>query len=390
MPRVTRIDGTRRPGQRALFLRIGEVDAMTRTTLSLVIALGVTASACSGNNIVRIPDGNEAGSVDAGIDVGHVDASTKDASDAHDKADTTDGTPGADVDAEPPFEAGEDVTTDAGCSGPSECPTTGSACIVATCTMGECGTESAAADTPCTDDGGDVCNGSGKCVSSNGSPCTGAAQCLSDHCSGDGYCCSASCKGSCETCSTGTCADVGDGETTATCNGGNECDGAGHCLGGLGEPCSLASQCLTDECSGDGFCCETSCDGTCETCSSGTCADVAEGDMTATCDGTSACDGSGNCLEDLGQTCAEGTQCASGNCSSDGVCCVTPCTGSCVECGTFDGELCDDVAELGTTSTCDGTNACDGAGDCLLANGQPCTTASQCAGGVCGKLLTCK
>jgi hypothetical protein len=367
---------------------------MNRLTLSVAMAWGIgatTLAACGGSGLVKISGGGEAGAEGSppGVDAGHKDGATNDAADGHEIADVADGSPGEDVDAEPPFDAGEDVTTDAGCTSPAECPKTGSACIVATCSMGMCGTSDAPASTPCSDHGGNVCDDSGQCVSSDGSPCTGASECLSDHCSGDGYCCNLPCKGSCLTCSTGTCDDVGEGETTATCNGTSSCDGAGHCLEGLGESCSSASQCLSDQCSGDGFCCETACDGTCQTCSSGSCADVPEGEMTATCYGTNACDGLGDCLEDLGQGCVDGTACASGYCSSDGVCCAEACTGSCVECSSFYGEECDDVAPQGTTATCDGTNACDGSGDCLLANGQPCTTPGECASGHCGKLMTC-
>ena len=60
----------------------------------------------------------------------------------------------------------------AACSDPvADCPATSTACVVAICDAASmCATENAQIDTPCTDNGGQVCDGSGSCVG-----CTDAA-----------------------------------------------------------------------------------------------------------------------------------------------------------------------------------------------------------------------
>lgn len=87
-----------------------------------------------------------------------------------------------------------------------------------------CDVQNAPAATPCTEDGGVMCNGLGGCVEcltsddcsevgdmcidgecgtasgANGDPCLQNADCFSGHCSPDAVCCDAACDGLCESC----------------------------------------------------------------------------------------------------------------------------------------------------------------------------------------------
>jgi hypothetical protein len=71
--------------------------------------------------------------------------------------------------------------------------------------------------------------------------------------------------------------------------------------------------------------------------------------------------------------------CALGGCSTVGPCAYTGCapgTGMCMYPGTSTG--------------CGVGMACDGAGNCKLASGQPCVMPTDCASGICtGTPLTC-
>jgi hypothetical protein len=84
-----------------------------------------------------------------------------------------------------------------------------------------------------------------------------------------------------------------------------------------------------------------------------------------------------------GTACTMGGMCASGNCSVDGVCCATACTGSCQECKSTDGMTCAAVPKDQQSPGCTGTSACNGVGGCSKADGQGCAGGSQCASGNC-------
>src|SRR5688500_1706201 len=76
--------------------------------------------------------------------------------------------------------AGMGGTTDGGggtgggpeCTMPGDCPGTDTTCVSRTCVNQQCGSETALAGTPCTEDGGVVCDGNGLCVE-----CATADQC---------------------------------------------------------------------------------------------------------------------------------------------------------------------------------------------------------------------
>ena len=79
--------------------------------------------------------------------------------------------------------------------------------------------------------------------------------------------------------------------------------------------------------------------------------------------------------------------CVSGFCT-DGVCCKSRCHQTCKNCKSNGSDgLCIDVLkykeDLWPTKLCGAKNACDGAGQCLLKLGQPCTAGKQCASHHC-------
>jgi hypothetical protein len=88
----------------------------------------------------------------------------------------------------------------------------------------------------------------------------------------------------------------------------------------------------------------------------------------------------GACVVQLpnGGTCQSNGQCVSGNCSNTTCCAAgqTGCSGACVS-------LSNNNANCGTCGHgCTGAATCSN-GNCLLADGQPCSSASQCLSGVC-------
>jgi hypothetical protein len=188
------------------------------------------ATACSGSATVKDPGRS---------DGGHPEGGGQD----------SDGAAGTDVGTD----AGGDVGTDGcsgaacgGCAGDTDCPSTGSACVVATCSTHVCATKKAALGTACTDNGGVVCDGIGSCTAS--------------HCS-DG---------------------VKDADETATDCGGATCP---KCA--AGSTCAAPTDCTSGDCSG----------ATCVTCGTSTSID------------TCCPNGMGVILVDTKQMCApEGAQ----------------------------------------------------------------------------------
>jgi MYXO-CTERM domain-containing protein len=92
-----------------------------------------------------------------------------------------------------------------------------------------------------------------------------------------------------------------------------------------------------------------------------------------------------------GCTAAFATSCASGNCV-DGVCCdVAACTGACKSCNVPGAEGTCTAVKAGTevAGSCAVGQACDGSGNCLTKNGQPCTAAAGCASGFCADGVCC-
>ncbi len=117
------------------------------------------------------------------------------------------------------------------------CPGRDTTCQYRVCDP--CDVENARAATPCSEDGGVMCNGLGACVEcltsqdcseagdmcidgqcgtasgANGDPCQQNADCFSGHCSPDGVCCDRACDALCESClgadncgSDGTCGSI--------------------------------------------------------------------------------------------------------------------------------------------------------------------------------------
>ncbi len=247
--------------------------------------------------------------------------------------------------------------------------------------------------------GGDgLCNGAGLCVQS------GAVNC-------DPYMCNAGGSACLTTCTAQT-----------DCITGFYCDGGGVCQAKLtdGAVCSVGLQCLSGSCpAADGVCCATACGGACEAClaaktggTDGTCGPItANTDPDTEC-GADVCNGAGSCRCADGQlngsesdvdcgggvcngcgpglACNAGTDCTTGNCpTADGVCCNTPCSGTCEAClaaktGGTDG-TCSAVTAATDPDTECGADVCNGFGACRctdsLLNGAE--TDVDCGGGVC-------
>jgi hypothetical protein len=247
-------------------------------------------------------------------------------------------------------------------------------------------------DGSCTATGYECFGGSCKLI--NGQVCTGASQCGSGFCA-DGVCCDTTCSTNCNSCnlsgSIGTCHTVPNGATDGTtCSGSSACFG-GSCKLINGQTCTTAGQCGSGNCV-DGVCCDTTCSTNCNSCnvagSVGTCHTVPNGASDGTtCSGSSACFG-GSCKLINGQICTGGGQCGSGNCV-DGVCCDTTCSTNCNSCNLSGSiGICHTVPNGAADGTCTGTSACFG-GNCMLTNGQICSSAGQCGSGNCVDGVCC-
>jgi hypothetical protein len=180
---------------------------------------------------------------------------------------------------------------------------------------------------------------------------------------------------------------------------------------GIGFPCVAAGECDSAACI-DGYCCESSCDpadpaNLCKACGvpghEGRCVFAAAGsdphqqcepDPEASCGRDGLCDGNGACRRRSsgtdggceerrpGQPCTLPSDCASGFCAPQGVCCDAACTGSCQSC-TLTGQApghCASVA-MGTQCAAAGcmgdsvrsARSCDGNGTCGPATTTDCT-----------------
>ena len=207
----------------------------------------------------------------------------------------------------------------------TDLPNDGNQCTTDVCTAGVPSITAAPSGTPCSQNGGTVCDGTGTCVEclsdancasgfycssgtcvakkSNGVVCVGGNQCASGNCT-DGVCCNSVCGGLCQACnltgSVGTCANIPLGNDPANECAGN-CNGAGGCTLANGAVCSNNSQCTSGNCV-DGVCCNTACAGLCQACTAakkGSGADGACGNIVAGADPdnecTLACNGAGAC-----------------------------------------------------------------------------------------------
>jgi hypothetical protein len=257
------------------------------------------------------------------------------------------------------------------CTVAADCLGNNTACSIRSCNSGACGIELTAEGTPCTDDGGAVCDGDGKCVECiDDNQCLGADKCeLETNTCSQSQCNDATLNGT-ETdvdCGGPECAPCGngsdcsaptdcesafcDGGTCAACAGDVDCETGTYCDPTLmaclskksnGDPCTLANECGNNSCA-DGVCCESACQSVCQTCATtgmeGTClphppgmdpdsecgADVCSGAASCRC-GNSVKDGSETDIDCGGGTC---TGCASGEtCAVAGDCQSNQCLGN--------------------------------------------------------------
>ncbi len=191
-----------------------------------------------------------------------------------------------------------------GCLAPSDCPGSDATCRYRVCLSGSCGTQNADAGIPCTDNGGNFCDGDGNCVeclneqdcepgqscsaqhtcqdgkAENGAPCTSADACQSALCIDD-FCCSVACDGFCQSCAVsgneGSCSNIPEGtDPDDECSGGDLCNGVGLCRCNDGQTNGLETDqdCGGADCPGcangqacqdAGDCVSNYCDGTCQT-----------------------------------------------------------------------------------------------------------------------------
>ncbi len=167
-----------------------------------------------------------------------------------------------------------------------------------------------------------------------------------------------------------------------------------------GSQCASGAECASGFCA-DHLCCNTACDAQCYACDQpsarGTCKPLdGQDDLSAivTCTGTNTCKGDGSggasCKHRDGQSCASGSECASGFCA-DHVCCNTACDAQCYACDQpsapgactpLNGQ--DDVNSV---VSCAGVNTCsaDTAGGvaCKFRDGEACNSDTECASGQC-------
>ncbi len=224
-------------------------------------------------------------------------------------------------------------------------------CVSFGCEAGSCVEKLTALGADCSE-GGDVCDGKGNCVL--------------DHCNDQ----------------------IADADETDEDCGGNSCS---RC--DLDKSCELGRDCASGVCVHDDSQ-GTGSAGVCRPCGS-----------TADCQLDFACDkniAGGTCVPKKvnGQKCATGAECASGFCpGADGVCCDTPCDGTCVACvhgktgGSVDGKCsavkantdpdgeCAADASQCTADVCSGS-----AGFCKAA---PAGTTCRASTGTCDAAETC-
>ncbi len=278
---------------------------------------------------------------------------------------------------------------------------------------GTCGVVIANLDPDNECAGAQVCNGASACKLPNGEACLLNGDCVSNACA-DGVCCNTTCTGACQACTAakkGSGSDGVCGAIAATTDPDNECSGLFSCNGSgacallaNGAACSANGECTSGFCA-DGVCCNTACGSLCQACTAvkknggadGTCGNIpASNDPDAECPGATLCSGSATCsLFANGAACTINGECTSGNCV-DGVCCNTPCAGSCNACtaakkGAGTNGTCGVIAtstdpdnECPGNTTCNAVQACGYFGD-----GQTCSIDAECGSGFCVDGVCC-
>ena len=184
-----------------------------------------------------------------------------------------------------------------GCLTAADCPMTGNPCINPVCnTGGVCGTTNVTPNTQGGCPAGQACSASQTCELANGLACSTTIPCLSGNCSTDDVCCATACTGPCNTCVGGTCGLLATG-AQGGCPANEACNPNGVCEGVNGQPCTMGSQCVSNNCSSgvDQFCCSSACTGACSSCAGGTCKPVPAGSQGA-CPANNTCNAMGNCV----------------------------------------------------------------------------------------------
>ena len=246
-----------------------------------------------------------------------------------------------------------------------------------------------------------------------GKKCSDNSDCTSNFCA-DGVCCDKACNGLCEACSAarkgsgsdGTCGNIPinqpDVSQPTTCASPSACDGNKGCKSINGQTCATNTDCVSGSCA-DGVCCNSVCNGTCMACSAaakgggqdGVCGNIAinlpDTLAAAQCTGMMSCDGNGVCKNNVGQPCANNTQCVNATCV-DSVCCGVASCPACQSCALGGNGTCGNVPagpDNVTPNTCMGMSSCDGMGNCKKSNGQACATTLECLTGTCVDGVCC-
>ncbi|MET0287150.1 MAG: dickkopf-related protein [Polyangiales bacterium] len=264
------------------------------------------------------------------------------------------------------------------------------------------------------------------------SPQAGTVRCAAPTCIGAQFTPAALCDGTgvCTMPISSSCGEFACASSTSctdTCTDDRECGTASHCdkttmkcvpNQGAGTPCTSSAQCGNGLACADGVCCESACGSRCETCNApgfaGKCVNITFGDPENECPDGSSCRAGNQCVQDappppvtppppmtvdagvqppptvgavlpIGAACDRNEVCGLGACR-DGVCCDSPCDGSCQGCnvlGSTPGQC--TAYSLGTDpenecagvgGVCSGENACTfyetrGNGLCSPLPGQP-------------------
>ena len=327
------------------------------------------------------------------------------------------------------------------CDASADCPDD-DPCFVPSCAVdaGKCARSPAPAGTLCAVSGGRVCDGKGACVGCNAdTDCAGPSDdCQRPACGADRTCGTSYAPlgmatissppqklGDCHTircdgqgghtdamddqdlpvdnveCTADRC-DLGvpsnpplPAGSLCGADGKLACDGMGQCAG-----CTLDAQCIApDTCGGGGVvaacgCTKATCGSLGKTC--GVHPDGCGGTLDCNDDLRNGAETDVDCGGGACGPCAQGKGCkVAADCDAlscvDGVCCNTACGGACVACNL--------VGAMGVCTglgvgafdppICAGAQACNGAGLCLLGQGQPCDGGPACASTFCRDGICC-